>query len=54
MISGRIHVHVTIYRRLLIGEDDNLDLSEAYNIHGSYTSSEKKFQDSLSVGSTLI
>ena len=30
--SGRILVHVTIYRRLLIGRDGHLDQSEAYDI----------------------
>ena len=29
---GRILVQVTIYRRLLIGGDDHLDQSEAYDI----------------------
>ena len=29
---GRILVQVTIYRRLLIGRDGNLDQSEAYDI----------------------
>ena len=29
---ARILVQVTIYRRLLIGQDDHLDQSEAYDI----------------------
>ena len=30
--KARILVQVTIYRRLLIGRDDHLDQSEAYDI----------------------
>ena len=33
---ARILVHVMIYRRLLIGRDDNLDQSEAYDISSRY------------------
>ena len=32
LLSGRILVQVTIYRKLLIGRDGHLDQSEAYNI----------------------
>ena len=32
MSRGRILVQVTIYRRLLIGRDDHLHQSEAYDI----------------------
>ena len=51
---GRILVHVTIYRRLLIGRDGYLDQSEAYDISACQWQDEEQWLRVLSLETRKI